>query len=63
MEGDRRVVVADDAADHRVEAVVAGQLDQFAEQEPADALAPEVAPDVDRVLDRRSRTPGGAGTA
>ncbi len=46
-------MVADDAGDDRVEAVVAGQLDELAEQEPPDPLAPEVAPDVDRVLDRR----------
>src|SRR5437762_11463094 len=53
VEGDRRFVATDDASDHGVKAVVARQLDEVAEQQPTDTAAAQVAPDVDRVLDRR----------
>jgi hypothetical protein len=51
VQGDRGGVLADDAADHRMEAVVTSQLHEIAEQESSDALTPEVAPDVHGVFD------------
>ncbi len=40
VQRDRRLVPADDAPDHRVEAVVTRELDQVGQQQPADALSP-----------------------
>ena len=37
VQRDRRVVTADDAGDHGVEAVIGGEVEQVAEQELADA--------------------------
>ena len=59
VESDRRRVAADDAGDHRVEAVVAGQVDEVREQRGADPGALRVTPHVHAVLDRRRvRRPG-----
>src|SRR5439155_3761377 len=58
MQRDRSLVTSDDAGDDRVEAVLAGQLDDRLEQQAPDALALAVASHVDRVLDaRRVRRP------
>ena len=51
MQPDRRLVAPDDAGHDGVEAVGAGEGDQLGEQAPADALAPRLVVDVDRVLD------------
>ena len=62
VQRDRRVVTADDARDHRVEAVISGEPEQVAEQELADAPAAVVALHVHGVLDgRRIGRPGPKG--
>src|SRR4029079_1432721 len=51
VERDRRVVTADDACHHRVEAVVGGDAEELAQQELADAVAPALPVHVHGVLD------------
>src|SRR5262249_655875 len=53
VEGDRRVMVTDDSSDDGVEAVVAGEVHELAEQQAAEAATAQVAVDVDGILHRR----------
>ena len=63
VEGDRSIVVADDAGDDGVKTVGGAEPEKLVEEEPPDSLAPAVPSDVDGVLDsggvRRSVLVGG----